>query len=175
MRTSTTAIITLSILCTAALQFHCTSLPHLLWPQRDMESRTIGDSSWNKRTCIASRSSSFKKAVVAKIADAFSNERVFIDIMGIGDLDRIDPGDYDAVVLINTVMAWRMDRKVDAFLKNHIDQSNIIVLSTSGDGKWIPDADEMFYDAISSASETGKVGPVAVDIELRIRRSIQVR
>ena len=75
--------------------------------------------------------------------------------------------------MINTCMSWDMDRNVKAFLKKHKNQGNMIILTTSGDGKWLPKMKDQNFDAISAASEKNKVDEVANTIITRVKSLIE--
>ena len=67
------------------------------------------------------------------------------------------------------MMAGSMDRHVKAFVKRHTDQKHMIVLTTSGDGGWLPDMEGHHFDAISSASQKDKIDEVADQIIAKMR------
>jgi hypothetical protein len=60
--------------------------------------------------------------------------------------------DYAAVVVINSCLAWGLDKDVSHFLDRQNTTANIILLTTSGDGLWLPDKRGRDFDAISGAS-----------------------
>ena len=62
---------------------------------------------------------------------------------------------------------------VEAFFGRHRDQSKMIVLTTSGDGGWLPDTEGRNFDAISSASQEDKVDVIADEIIAKIRSLLQ--
>jgi len=70
-------------------------------------------------------------------------------------------------------MSWDMDRNVNAFLKRHKEQSNIIVLTTSGDGGWLPKMKGRNFDAISSASQEDKIDGISDEIISKVRLLLQ--
>ena len=150
----------------------CTA-PQYIWPQRDIDLQEINQASLKKKILIASRKSEFKIAVVQKIKDAFKNQAVYIRIIGIEALKYEDANKYSAVVLINTAMGWKIDRKAEEFLEKHKDLNSIIVLTTSGGGDIMPDTEEYQIDAVSSASTKDKTEHIADKIISKIRELIQ--
>jgi hypothetical protein len=143
--------------------------PRYFWPQDDVTSYETGDPSWEKSVLIASRSSDFKQAVLKRAVNSFIDEPVFMKIIGVDQLKKEHAEDYSAVVLINTCIAWGMDRRVNKFLNRLEDQSNIIVLTTSGDGEWVPKMKDRNFDAVSAASEEANIDETAEKIVSKVR------
>jgi hypothetical protein len=146
--------------CTALLAAGC-AVPRMIWPQKDIAPAEINSSSLAKRVLVASLSSEFKDAVVARIRGELEGEAIYIRIVGLDRLDEEDATSYDAVILINTCIAWGMAREVDSFLERPTDYRHVIILTTSGDGAWLPDKKDREFDAIATASEKADVEAVA--------------
>lgn len=149
------------------------SAPHQFWPQNDIQMREINEPSVEKKILIAARSSDFKDAVLDKISTTFKEEPVYMKLMGLDKLKDEEADNYSAIVIINTCMAGKMDRHVKGFLKRHKDQSNTIILTTSGDGDWKPKMDKYNFDAVSSASKMQKVDEIADDIITKTKAILQ--
>ena len=162
----------LGVLLLGITQLSC-SAPHLFYPQKDIEISELNKPSLEKKVLIASRRSDFKNSIVSSIREAFKDKPVYMKFIGLDQLRKEDATDYSAVVLINTCMAWSMDRNVNGFVKRHGDQSNMIVLTTSGDGNWMPKMKERNFDAISSASEEHKIEEVAEKIINKVNSLLQ--
>ena len=150
-----------------ASQTGCFSVPHLVWSKEDVLARQITPDA-PQAILIASRESEFKEEIITKIVENYQGQNVNIKIIGLSDVIAENPADYRAVLLINTCMSWDMDRKVHSFLKKYPDRDNIIVLTTSGDGGWLPKKKKRRFDAISSASEMTNVNTVAKEISNKI-------
>ena len=84
--------------------------------------------------------------------------------IGIKDLPQVDASEYAAVVVINTCLAWGFDNDVQTFLDRQKTNKNIIVLTTSGNGAWLPDKGGKDFDAISAASEMTSVDTVVRNV-----------
>lgn len=162
--------LSLFILC--FMQTSC-FVPRYIWPQGDIQIDELNDPVLEKKVLVASRSSEFKDAVVAEVKEAFSSEPVYMKFVGIDQLKKENAEDYSAVVIISTCIAWKLDRHVNRFLNDHDDQSNMIVLTTSGDGDWLPKKDGRNFDAISSASKDDKTSEVAETIVLKVRSLLE--
>jgi hypothetical protein len=161
-------VLSILIVWVCIIQLSC-AVPRLLWPQVDIQPYELNAPWLEKKILVASRSSEFKDAVVEKIREAFKDEPVYMRFIGINQLEQEHDADYTAVVLINTCIAWGMDPDVVTFLDHYEGQGNIIVLTTSGDGDWLPDMGGRTFDAISSASEKPRIDGVADEIINKIR------
>jgi hypothetical protein len=67
-------------------------------------------------------------------------------------------------------MAGGMDPIVKNFVKHRKDKK-VMVLTTSGDGGWLPKMKDQDFDAIATASEKDKTAPVAQKIITTIKNS----
>jgi hypothetical protein len=164
-------LLLLGFLC--CLLLSC-SLPRLFWPQGDIENAEIVPAGAKHRVLVASRSSGFKDALVERIREDLEAEKVSMRFVGVQKLKYEDPRDFDAVVIINTCIAWGMDPQVDGFLNKNRDAGNIVVLTTSGDGKWAPDKRGRLFDAVASASEMARVDEAAEEILRKVRELLTV-
>ena len=160
------SIFTVSLI--VLLQLSC-GVPRAIWPQKDIESISLNAPTLDRKLLIASRQSEFKDNVVQQIRAGFENEPVYIKFIGLKDLKEESGSDYTAVVIINTCIAWGLDRFVQAFLKKTSDQSHLIILTTSSNGKWTPKTEEREFDAISSASKIERAREVTESIIQKIR------
>ena len=154
------------------LPWGCT-VPQYIWPQGDMGFQEINPSSLEKKILIASRKSEFKDAIVQKIEEAFKGHDVYIRITGIENLKNEEADQYSAIVLINTAMGWKIDRKVKSFLDKHKDLDSIIVLTTSGGGDIMPDTKKYRIDAVSAASTKDETKDIANEIISKVYELIE--
>ena len=130
------------------------SVPHLFWPKHDIQPSTLNDSACEHKVLVAARTSAFKDSVIAGLKARFAGRPVFIRFVGLKQVRYESAAAYDAVVLINTCMSWDPDRQVLWFLRHNRDaHQRIIVLTTSGSGRWEPRKRGRVYDAVSAASE----------------------
>ncbi len=148
------------------------SVPQRFWPQKDIPgSRGISGPA-AQTVLIASRSSEYKVQLVAELQKQLADTRIPHEITGIEELAEVDASRYAAVVVINTCLAWGFDHEVRTFLGNQTATANIIVLTTSGKGDWLPKRQEQDFDAISGASIKSNIGSVVQDLMERIRGRI---
>ncbi len=165
--------LSLTVATTLTLLLASCTLSHLFVPQKDIESRELNRPSMEEQVLLASRSSVFKDAVVNGIEKAFAGRPVYVKLIGLDELEDEDAAQYAAVVLINTCMFWQLDPEVKEFLDRHEDLDNLIVLTTSGEGYWLPDREGRDFDALSSASHTCDVEDLSQDIVNMSDRRLQ--
>ena len=148
------------------------AVPHYIWPKKDVGLHEINRPDLDKRVLIASRDSEFKRAIINRITNEFQDQPVYLKIIGITDLPKEDATRYSAVVLLNTCMAWTIDRTVTQFLDRYGDLPSIIVLTTSDSGNVLPDLEDRRIDAMSSASVLADADPLADEIIQRIKNRL---
>ncbi len=144
------------------------AMPRAFWPQKDVSQTQMAAADRAPVVLMASRSSAFKEALVKKLSADLAAREIGVKIVGIGDLKDIRAEDYDAVVLINTCLAWGLDNEVQAFVDRYPRNERMIVVTTSGEGSWLPPKEDSAYDAISSASNLTRVDAVAREVTLRL-------
>ncbi|MBD3391068.1 MAG: hypothetical protein GF418_03345 [Chitinivibrionales bacterium] len=152
-----------------ALLAGCYSVPHLIWPQKDITSFEVHDPARGAKVLVASRASDFKEAVVARVAAALEEDSAYVKVVGMRALRNEPAAAYDAIVLVNSCMSWAMDRHVVTFVRHHGDLGNVIILTTSADGAWLPRRKKGNYDAIACASVASRADPVSADVLARVR------
>jgi len=148
-------------------QLACYSVPHLIWPQEDVVTREVKPNEV-RSILIAARRSEFKEMIINAIKINYQDDSVHIKIIGLDNLGLENPDHYQVIVLINTCMSWDMDRNVNSFLKKYSNQDNIIILTTSGDGNWLPKKKNRQFDAVSSASIIADVDKISQEIITKI-------
>ena len=152
-----------------ATQLTCSAIPRGMSSETDIERHEISYSDAERTLLVASRSSGFKDALVEGIEQAFEQESVAITFIGLQELGDEDAEAFDAVVLINTCIAWSLDPQVDTFLHKYRAGGNIIVVTTSGDGNWEPKKQNREFDTVASASEVARVDEVVGEVVGKVR------
>ena len=146
--------------------------PQRYWPQEDIMGSETARPVGSQVVLIASRSSDFKKRLVAKLHEQLAAVGLAQKTIGVEELAQVDATDYAAVVVINTCLAWGLDHDVQTFLDRQETDENIIILTTSGKGAWLPDKGGKDFDAISAASEMTSVDTVAQDVMVSIHSQL---
>ncbi|MFH1981741.1 MAG: hypothetical protein ABIL58_07850 [Pseudomonadota bacterium] len=129
---------------------------------------SFGTDTAAKRVLIATEQSDFKDAVISSVTGALDPATVHVKVIDIKRLSAEAPASYDAVILINTVYAWQMNKQAAAFLKNDTARQRVILLSTANGEDWEAGIDGV--DAITSASEAAKVPAVSAAVSARLQR-----
>ena len=146
--------------------------PQHFWPQKDIVGTDEGIIHGEKMVLIASRSSEYKIGLVAELQKQLASAQISHKTIGVKQLDKVDSMDYNAVVVINTCLAWGLDNDVSHFLDRQKTTANIILLTTSGDGLWLPDKRGRDFDAICGASIKANISDVAQYLMERIRKRL---
>ncbi len=145
-------------------------IPHLVWPQKDLEPAEYNDPSLARRVLLASRSSDFKAELARRLADDLRGDQVYIRQIGVSQLRHAAANQYQAVVIVSTTMAWTLDPRVASFLERVRDKSRVVLITTSSDGDWLPGRGA--YDALSTASRMDDAPRVASEAAAAVRRRL---
>lgn len=147
--------------------------PQQFWPQKDIIGSETAIPDGGQAVLIASRDSDFKKLLVAELHEQLVAAGVAQKTIGVEGLAQVDSADFSAVVVINTCLAWGLDHDVQTFLDRQKTDAKVIVLTTSGDGTWLPDKGDKDFDAISAASKITTLDVVVRDIMASIHSRLE--
>jgi hypothetical protein len=145
-------------------------VPHMIWPQKDLEPVEHNDPSAPRRLLLASRASGFKAELVERLVAELRADGVYIRQIGVNQLRNAAANQYQAVVIVSTAMARTLDPKVTSFLEKVRDKSRVILLTTSSGGDWLPD--EGPYDALAAASRMDDAPRIAAQAAQAVRRRL---
>ena len=122
-----------------------------------------------KKVLMAIQESQFKKAVILKVKEFLQEDGYFVKTISLKGLSGESTDNYQAIVIVNTCWAWRLNGHVRKFLKNTPDdERKKIVLFTTADSKsWQPELTGV--DAITSASRMSEAGRIADSIINKVR------
>lgn len=157
------------------LMFNGCAVPRVLWPQEDLPSSQSMGKPGGPTVIVASRNSAFKKALVKELSQTMQSMGVTQRTIGVSGLENIDASQYDAVVVISSCIAWGLEREVQLFLERQNKNSNIILVTTSGEGGWLPNNIDHDIDAISSASTLTTVDAVTRDVIAQINSRLPIK
>lgn len=147
-------IIQLVFLLLFATLFMACAVPGLIFSSKDLASRDINSMSNGNKILIASSQSEYKKALVEKLINHYETKPVYIKITGLSKLSKdIEQTEYDGIVILNQCIAWNMEKRVKNYLRHTKNHDNLIILTTSGNGSWLPGKKGRKFDALSGASE----------------------
>lgn len=142
-------------------------------PQSDIDAFEIGEDVFGTKILLASRDRDFKLAVARRIVESLKDEPVYVRFIEINQLEIGDVDRYTAIILMTKCTTWEMDPKTQSFLKKNQELSNVVVLTTSGDGDWKPDVEGKKLDAITSASVMTDADSIAEEILEKVRTIIR--
>jgi len=144
-------------------------VPQRWWPQKDLaKARSTLDEN-TRGVLLASRDSEFKQALVAELSSALDSGDIAYQIIGIEALKEVDASEYRTVVVISSCLAWGLHHDVQTFLDKQKKHNNIIMVTTSGDGSWLPAQKGRDFDDLSTASEMTSVASVTGQVMQKIK------
>ena len=116
------------------------------------------------KVLIATQGSAFKDSIVAGVVAHLQPLAVYVKVIDVAGLPRVQEAEWDAIVVIHTWELGKPQADAQKFISRAGDSRKVIVLSTSGEGIFkMEDA-----DAISSASEMIDVPRRVAAIDARI-------
>ena len=98
--------------------------------------RTVNAPDLNRKMVIATQGSTFKDSITEGILQHYQSDSIFIRIVDVSQLPKIDLADYQVMVVMHTWENWKPPVAVDSFmnrLKPH-QMEKLVVLTTSGQG-----------------------------------------
>ncbi len=140
------------------------STPSLTNFKKDIQSGEKVDSTLQKALYIASAESEFKDAVAKKITNYFIDKKIKVVGISIDSLASLQKDKYEVLVVMNSCWGGKVQKQVGSFLDQIQDQGNIIVLTTSKNGDWLPDMEKWDFDAIATASKSAEADSVSSSI-----------
>ncbi len=102
----------------------------------------------SKTLLIATQGSTFKDSIVSGIISHFRERDLFIQVVDIKALDRIEQSQWDAICLIHTWEYSRPPKAIETFIQASRERERLVVFTTSGDGGFKMEE----VDAITGAS-----------------------
>lgn len=125
-----------------------------------------------KNVLIAVQKSEFKDAVISSISRAIGKEAI-VKTVDLGKILDEKTENYQAIVLVNTCMAWSINGKIKKFLKNLSDaeKKKVILFTTVGGEDWEPKGTGV--DCVTSASKMIKADAAAETITKKVHAIIK--
>ena len=91
----------------------------------------------DKKLLIATQGSDFKNAITAGILENYEQDSIFIKVIDVSDLDKVDPSNFGAITIIHTWENWKPPQVVQSFTdKNGNAKHKMVVMTTSGEGSF---------------------------------------
>lgn len=112
-----------------------------IWYQNEFSMKavkeyTINDPTHDRKLVIATQGSQFKDSVTAQIVAHYSPDSIFIRVIDVSKLPKINMKDYEAMVLMHTWENWEPPAVVDSFIAQleKTEKNKVVVFTTSGEG-----------------------------------------
>ena len=122
----------------------------IIFSQKKIESFEINTPNFDKHILIASQGSKFKNQLVKIFSDELKMENFYIKVIDVSLLKNIKISNWQSIIIINAIESGKLEKNVDNFIQKNSLYNNIILVITSGSGKFmLKDYD---IDAISTAS-----------------------
>ena len=99
---------------------------------QDMTSSEKGDIDATRKVLIAGVVSEFKQDVVTKVIETLEPQDYYFKIIGLNQLEKEETEQYGAILLVNTYMAGKIDRRVTKFLQKDPTNPKVIIFYTIG-------------------------------------------
>ncbi|MCF7912421.1 MAG: hypothetical protein K9M99_07825 [Candidatus Cloacimonetes bacterium] len=123
------------------------------------------------RILIAMTTTEFKEQIVSRIINDFG-ERATIEINGLSSLKKVNPAEYDAIIIMDACEAgMKFNASLNNFTSKHTETDNAIFIITAGDPDW--EWDNKNYRAITSASETSHISDIVSELEIWLAERIK--
>ena len=81
------------------------------------EAFQVNSANLDPELLIATQKSAFKVSVTQLLVKHYTSESVFIKIIDISLLSKIDPADYNAIAIIQTWENWKPPIEVRSFIE----------------------------------------------------------
>lgn len=122
-----------------------------------------------KKVLMAIQESQFKKAVILKVKKSLQEDGHSVKIINLKELSAESTDNYQAIVIVNTCQAWRLNGHVRKFLKNipEDEREKIVLFTTANSKSWRPKLTGV--NAITSASKMSEVDHIADSIINMVR------
>lgn len=116
------------------------------------------------KVLIATQGSAFKDAVTAGLVEHLRGRSTYVKAIDVSGLDRIQPDDWDVIVVIHTWEMRQPPAEVQALANRMQSKDKVVVLTTSGAGTFKLAG----VDAISAASQMADVPARVQEMVVRI-------
>ena len=130
-----------------------------------------GNANSAKKVLIASQGSKFKNTLTKTVVKQLNEKNVFVKVIDVTNLDKINENDFQAILIIHTIEAWDAPKTVVKFLGNTRKSEKILLVATSGRGTY--KAKNTNIDTITSASKMDKIDSISVEIIARLDKILK--
>lgn len=126
----------------------------------------VGTADMDKKVLIATQGSNFKNVMVDTLTSRLKGEDVYIRVIDISGLNEVNQEDWDAEIIIHTTEAFKLPESVKEYLDRIENPDEVMLLITSGSGKWRPE--DYKVDILTSASRVEDIAKLADSIMIKV-------
>lgn len=102
-----------------------------------VEEYQINSTNYNQKLLIATQGSVFKNTLTKSIIENYKQDSIFINVIDVSSLSKINPKEYNAILLMHTWENWSPPVDIKNFIKKTEQyKDKIIVFTTSGQGNY---------------------------------------
>ncbi len=135
--------------------------------KQDLKQLSIGKDNNPQKILIAGDTSEFKQQVINKVISKLGQEKYYFKMIGLEDLAKEDTQSFQAIVLLNTFWAGKIDGRVDNYLQNTPEKKKVIVFTSVGDSEVKCD---LPVDTITAASKLDQTDQRAEELAALIKQ-----
>ena len=128
---------------------------YLIYSQEVIEPFEVNSPDVKTKVLVGSQGSDFKHVLLKELTERIGKKDIYIKVIDVTTLSGIKEESWDAIILINTIEWYRLQKDVRIFINSAEATDKIIMLATSGDGDMKPK--KCRIDTITSASKLNKV------------------
>ncbi|MFC1504271.1 hypothetical protein ACFL6D_02530 [Spirochaetota bacterium] len=129
---------------------------YLIYRQGVIEPFEVNNPNLQTKVLIASQGRDFKRELVKKLTERIGAKNIYIKVIDVTTLSSVKPEEWNAIILINTIQWYALQKDVDIFLTSAKSVDNIVMLATSGEEDMKP-RKKYRIDTITSASKMDDV------------------
>ena len=123
----------------------------------------------SKHLLIATQGSLFKDSIVSGLVDQFKEDDLYIRVIDVKNLEKVEASQWDAVCLIHTWEYYKAPSVVKEFIeKSSANMDRVVVYTSSGDGRYKMEE----VDAITGASILENVPEITRQLAERLKKTI---
>jgi flagellar biosynthesis regulator FlaF len=144
------------------------AVPQRYWPQEDIEAAEYGSKQADKTILVAATETEFKNQLISELKNNLDSTEYYLHFTGLENLQKTNTGEYDKIIIISTCLSWGLEHVVQEFLDQAREKEKIILISTSGDGNWVPKKYAREMDAIATASKMVNIPKILYKVKTNI-------
>ena len=144
----------------AALIFRLTFSP------KNMKAFSINAPSSKTKILLATQDTKFKEQVLKQLEQDYQNKPVFFQIIDVKDISTFDPGNWHKILIFNAIESDKISETGENFVNQYSNTNKIILIATSGSGKW--EKNNLNIDTLTVASKQENLNKVISYIEKHI-------